>query len=361
VAAGAGGVAAEDGDADEEGPEVTASGAARVEAQGPVQLEGVCAEGFAEGDVHGESGEGEGGVWSVPGTVGAAGDGEGGPGGFGEGERELPGAGLEVGLGGEMESETKIDLEGGDDRGHGGGAGDRRAVGCGGGAALRGGEREREEFGAPGGGELAEEAGCRATWKPGDAAGPDGAAFESSVDHGALEPMGGVGGLDAGEGVVGAGEKKGAGLEASEAGVGDLVRDGLPGGVREVGSEGLGENVCLESAEGVGGAEVGAVGEVGSLDAVMVDEQDRAHAEEAEEASGFGAECAAADDSDGEGGDVAAGVGGQLKAAVVGRFVRVRHKRGGEDKRVWPVHLQHVWGPQLEQVWVNESHTSVTN
>jgi hypothetical protein len=128
---------------------------------------------------------------------------------------------------------------------------------------LRGGEGEGEELGAAGGGDLTEEAGSGTARKPGDTAGPDGMAFEAGVDHRELEPVRGVSSLGAGEGVVCAGEEKGAAPEMGEAGIGDLVGDGLPVGVGEVGSEGLGEDKGLGEAWCVGGAEVGAVDEIG--------------------------------------------------------------------------------------------------
>ena len=84
VAVGADGVAAQGGDADERVPKVAACGAAGPEAKGPVELEDICAERFTQGDVHGKGRQGEGGIGVVPGTVGAARNREGGPGGFRE-------------------------------------------------------------------------------------------------------------------------------------------------------------------------------------------------------------------------------------------------------------------------------------
>ena len=198
------------------------------------------------------------------------------------------------------------------------------------------GEGEREEFSTTGGGELAEEACGGASWKPGDATGPDGMALEAGIDHGQLKSMGGVGSFGASEGVVGAGKEKGAGLEASEAGVGDLVRDGLPLGVGKMVGKRLGDDVGLQAAEGSRDSEIRAMCEVGGLDAVVVYEQNRSDAEQAEETCGFGAESTTADDGHSEVGNGMASVGSQLQAAVINRIVGVRHlRRGGIIARTW--------------------------
>jgi hypothetical protein len=220
-----------------------------------------------------------------------------------------------------MEAEPKVYLEGGSERGHCGGAGKRVGIGGRGGTALRGGEGEGEKLGAAGRGELAEVAGRVAGgvsgWKPGDAAGPEGVAFEAGVNHGAMESVGSIGGLDAGEGVVGAGEEEGAGLEVGEADVGDLVRERKEVSVGEEGCEGFGEDERLGTAED---AQVRAVGEVGGLDAVVIDEQDGADAEQSEQACSLGAEGAATDNGDGEGLDGVAGVSCAFEPAVVHRL-----------------------------------------
>jgi hypothetical protein len=94
--------------------------------------------------------------------------------------------------------------------------------------------------------------------------------------------MSGIAGLDSRESVVCAGEKKSAGAERREACVGDLVWKRDPCCIWKVLGESFGQDLGFRLSESGWNPQIGTMGEVGGFDDIVIDEKDRADAEEAE-------------------------------------------------------------------------------